>query len=42
MPITTKPVMSKWQGDDLDIDYALQVLGELKQVPCYSHLQRVD
>jgi hypothetical protein len=42
LPITTKPVMSKWQGDDLDIDYALQVLGELKQVPFNSHPQRVD
>ncbi|MFT6434595.1 MAG: hypothetical protein ACJAVI_002644 [Candidatus Azotimanducaceae bacterium] len=36
LPITTKPVVSKWQGDELDIDYALQVLDELKQAPFYS------
>jgi hypothetical protein len=28
MPITCKPVTSKWQGDELDLDYALQVMGE--------------
>ena len=29
MHITAKPVMSKWQGDELDIDYALKLLEAL-------------